>query len=620
MSSDKEEAKPKKGESKEREEKQNKTQLGDLSDNSEQSKIKNNLINKKRSRSSSKAEEDKIQLTNQEIIKTKINSIINEKNPNKINYPSFDVPLISIAVFNELQANILPQDIISKEYNEYKAKYESKKNSDFYFDHQNDEWFKEKYDPEVYVKWRSERNTQAKKLSQQFLDSYKEIISSIKLELNPEDEFNKNIKIVIYTCNKDKTDFEEKERDITKMINSSSHECNILSAPYYGFDPDKMTLFIHQLPKNISRWQILEVAKKVPGFISLSLSEPIKTQNYSRFCWLSFENEEKCENAYEILKDFAINAEYKIHPNKSKSTTIKKIRLTPPLFDERVDEDLESTRKLIQIFDKDKEIFTNSIFDEISSYTKETQLDIQILYLRRVHGFCFYCLKEFDDERNLATKCDNTHLRNYKKIGSRNRTNDNKLSVKEEAEFDQFFKEKLKELFKRGIVTQPPKFVNSEEDEELKSLRENFCKNNTKQVSEGRFKCLLCNKLFVASNFVFNHISKKHESNINDAVDKKYFDRMKRENYFNDSNKCFEKIKIISSMEEYLNYITSIKKNNENKHKDGYSNNSKSIAHREKKDFRERKKRPMHRDYVDLDNPDGKRGETNKNIVSYDDL
>ena len=50
---------------------------------------------------------------------------------------------------------------------------------------------------------------------------------------------------------------------------------------------------------------------------------------------------------------------------------------------------------------------------------KEYQLDLQILYLRRVHGFCYYCMEEYDDERMLTTRCDNSHVRNYKKLGSR---------------------------------------------------------------------------------------------------------------------------------------------------------------------------------------------------------
>mgnify|MGYP000117577530 CR=1 FL=1 len=41
---------------------------------------------------------------------------------------------------------------------------------------------------------------------------------------------------------------------------------DISNPPYFGFDPDKMTLFLHQLPKNISRWQILDIIKKLPGF------------------------------------------------------------------------------------------------------------------------------------------------------------------------------------------------------------------------------------------------------------------------------------------------------------------------------------------------------------------
>ena len=29
-----------------------------------------------------------------------------------------------------------------------------------------------------------------------------------------------------------------------------------MSSPYFGFDPNSMTLFIKSVPKNISRWEI----------------------------------------------------------------------------------------------------------------------------------------------------------------------------------------------------------------------------------------------------------------------------------------------------------------------------------------------------------------------------
>lgn len=162
--------------------------------------------------------------------------------------------MVSLALFNELQANIFPQEVLEKSYAEYKSQYEAKKYSSFYVEHQNDEWFKEKYDPEIYIRTKNERNAQTKKLSKQFLEWYKDILGNIKLELNEEDEFNKNIKIVLYTCNKEQTDFEEKERDLSKMTaQNKQSDCDIVNYPYYGFDPDKLTLFIHQLPRNISR-------------------------------------------------------------------------------------------------------------------------------------------------------------------------------------------------------------------------------------------------------------------------------------------------------------------------------------------------------------------------------
>lgn len=58
--------------------------------------------------------------------------------------------------------------------------------------------------------------------------------------------------------------------------------CDIMGEPYFGFDPNCMTLFIKSVPKNISRWDIKENLIKVPGFISLSLSEPLKTHDFLR--------------------------------------------------------------------------------------------------------------------------------------------------------------------------------------------------------------------------------------------------------------------------------------------------------------------------------------------------
>jgi hypothetical protein len=117
-----------------------------------------------------------------------------------------------------------------------------------------------------------------------------------------------------------------------------------------------MTLFLHQIPKNISRCDILDVIKKLPGFISMSMSEPIKNQDFVRYCWVTFDSEENTESAFENLNNLVIDKDYKLNPIKSKSTTNKKIRVTPPLFDERVAEDLDLSKSIITILDKEKSI------------------------------------------------------------------------------------------------------------------------------------------------------------------------------------------------------------------------------------------------------------------------
>lgn len=45
---------------------------------------------------------------------------------------------------------------------------------------------------------------------------------------------------------------------------------DIFGEPYFGFDPNCMTLFIKSVPKHISRWEIKDNLAKVPGFLSLS--------------------------------------------------------------------------------------------------------------------------------------------------------------------------------------------------------------------------------------------------------------------------------------------------------------------------------------------------------------
>ena len=177
----------------------------------------------------------------------------------------------------------------------------------------------------------------------------------------------------------------------------------------------------------------------------MSMSEPIKNQNYSRYCWLTFDSEENCELAFDSLNDYKVTTDYKLFPIKSKSTTSKKLRVTVPYFEERISEDLEFSKALIQIYDKERAIDGNTLFDYKDGRSKEYQLDLQILYLRRVHGFCYYCLEGYEDERMLSTRCDNVHLRNNLNLYQRKPEiiDSNKYEADWDKQFSKLVKEKI---------------------------------------------------------------------------------------------------------------------------------------------------------------------------------
>ena len=64
---------------------------------------------------------------------------------------------------------------------------------------------------------------------------------------------------------------------------------SLFDSPYFALNPDLNTYFIKNIPKNISRFDILEEVKKIPGFFSLSMTEPLKRSEYQRHAWIVFE-------------------------------------------------------------------------------------------------------------------------------------------------------------------------------------------------------------------------------------------------------------------------------------------------------------------------------------------
>ena len=579
----------------------------------------------------------------------------NNFDSNKKYQPSLDVHLVSYELFCELynekekekdpnKSINLTEDDYKKLYNEYKANHEHKNIEGFFDNHKKDEWFLEKYNPYDYNQFNyKERNEMCQKKAKIFIEKYKlnkdmmnveenNLTQKIKLnyifDLKPEHEYNKNFKLLYTKVDKKNNKLLEIERDFNNIPYTQhiiQKDLEEDGSPYYFYDPNYLTLYsLSGLQKYVQIMSKMNLYKKQPGFISISLSEPDRKNDYKRNFWIMFDSEEHCEKALDNLNDHKseefIKSEIIMNPNYNR------VKVTPPLFDERLNEDLIGSFKIINILDTYRQILNNPIvtdikMDKIVMMEKEDRikyLNLNILYLRKIHGFCYYCLKGFKDERSLSKKCCYIHLRHYIQLGKRENAQSidiNNINISEDElnnakEFDTYFTEKLNELLHDQekideLILLRPKYLMDDKlaIDKINEEENIFINHSSEKVDKDIYKCKICDKKFKAYNYIVTHIKNKHGEKLKDYTDNKVNKFLMEENFYSDKEK-FNKSNLIESR-EYYEELLSEKFNIKNNH-----NNINSTY-----DYN------FHKKYKDWDDPNN--FQSNKNPykkIKYDDL
>ena len=576
---------------------------------------------------------------------------------NKKYQPSLDVPLVSydlfVELFNEKEKEKYPKKMLNyteedykKFYEEYKTNHEHKNSEEFFNYHKHDEWFLEKYNPYFFIQFNyKERNEMCQKRAKIFFESELEMndmmnneennltqkIKDIKynylFDLKPEYEYNKRFKILYTKVDTKNNKLQEKERDFNNIPYTQGiiqKDLEEDGKPYYFYDPNHLTLYcVTSLTKNTQLMPKINFYKKQPGFVSISLTEPDRKYDYRRNFWLLFDSEDNCEKALNNLNHY--KSDEFIKSDIIMNPAYNKVKLTPPLFDDRLNEDLIGSSKIINILDEYRQIFENplnNIFDvnKMSIMEKEEKikiLNLNILYLRKVHGYCYYCLKGFKDERILSKKCDYIHLRHYVQLGKRENVDSidiNKLNITEEElnnakEFDTYFTQKLNELLNdkekiNEFVLLRPKYLMDDKiaEEKINEEELNYVKNESEKIDKEIYKCKKCGKKFRAFNFIVTHIKNKHREDLDDYTNNKVNKFLMEKNFYADSEK-FSKSNIIETREYYEELL------------DKYNGKNNYIITTSTYDHY------YHKKYKDWDDPIN--FQTNKNPykkIKYDDL
>ena len=394
-------------------------------------------------------------------------------------------------------------------------------------------------------------------------------------DLKPEYEYNKSFKLLYTKVDPLNNKLQERERDFNNIPYTQGiiqKDLEEDGRPYYFYDPNYLTLYnLSGLAKNEQIMPKLNAFKKLTGFISLSITEPERKNDYKRNLWLMFDSEKNCLKALDDLNDY--KSEEYIKSQTIMNPSYNKVKVTPPLFDERLNEDLIGSYKIFNILDDYRQILENplkNIFDinKIAIMEKEEKiriLNLNILYLRKVHGFCYYCLKGYKDERNLNKKCDYIHLRHYVQLGKRENMDNidiNNINITEEElnnakEFDKYFSQKLNDILNdqekiNEYILLRPKYLMEDKfaQEKLKEKEMGFIKENSENTEKEVYQCKICEKKFKAFNFIITHIKNKHSNELNEYANNKVNKYLMKENFYSDKEK-FSRSNIIESKEYY---------------------------------------------------------------------
>ena len=153
------------------------------------------------------------------------------------------------------------------------------------------------------------------------------------------------------------------------------------------------------------------------------------------------------------------------------------MRITPPLSDDFVERDFELCRRLVtEVFDAEKLIPRESserLVEFANMLQSQERLDLLLLYLRRVHAYCFYCGEEYDDERMLASKCGPQHIRNASKLSK------DELESSDKWSGSKSFVDKYVKAAREKLNAGPRELASPDQDKILISMKQQYAEKKT---------------------------------------------------------------------------------------------------------------------------------------------
>merc|ERR1719206_719417 len=277
------------------------------------------------------------------------------------------------------------------------------------------------------------------------------------------------------------------------------------------------SVFIQGIPLHIQRSKIYTPFSSCTGFVKLILSDPIRNSRKVRYGWVTFDCQANCRKALRDVAEGGLNGHqltWQYFMNLlPKQKSRRRPKLSPPesLYPHRVQRDYRKALECANKFDAEACITNNPLFTDavLGALCEIRKLNLVLLYLRRIHFLCYYCGKHFLSEEHLFARCSAMHERKVPadislaisgNIG--NIEESGHIVKKEKTTWEKELDQRIADVVSMGASS-------GSSSSWIERKQTKMLVKNVKKVSEGKFRCTICAKLFKAEVYVTKHIKNK---------------------------------------------------------------------------------------------------------------
>ena len=316
---------------------------------------------------------------------------------------------------------------------------------------------------------------------------------------------------------------QEKTSDSVHDIVMDDETVKGLPLDAYSLDLNSFSqnsLFIKSVPEFTKRNDVLKLCEKLQGFKYLVFSDPRPDKRMSRIGWIVFEQGTDLESAMKEI-DGVASGDFIMHLALNQSYPIRtKVLASEFSVKERIEKDAEQVKNLALSLDEECDLNLQggykviedhlSALDENTSENMEDEevllkklkkkLDLSVHYLLKVHQYDYYGGVETGSPEDFNRRVCIYHRRILAEGSDKPSSTEfsSKLDVRIQLRISKPLHGENEDFVKMG-------------GRHLEDYLESSISRRIKKESEGKYRCVECEKLFKGEEFVKKHLKTKHE-------------------------------------------------------------------------------------------------------------